>query len=245
MSDEERESSSGDRPRRVAARVAPGAPILVGDDVGTSRAGIAAVVDIGGKPHLVTCGHVFNDAGRNVFARAEDGSWSDSEPIAVLLSSYLDRSFLDGARPIDAAVCALTEHGIAVLSGSLEARTWFQSCRAPSRALDRQSVVFWPTNDDFGEPIDMLVTSHCASSEVLFGGFPADGFIELTHEVIPGDSGSMLAVQHGDTHEMIGLCSGQLAQSVSLFTPLATVLDRLRADHGEVELWNPANELPR
>jgi hypothetical protein len=56
--------------------------------------------------------------------------------------------------------------------------------------------------------------------------------------VTPGDSGSMLATAED---EMVGLCSGQLEQRWSLFTPLRAVLDRLAADHGKVDLWNPAD----
>lgn len=67
MSNVEMGSSSG-RPEPVDRPVAPGAPILVGDAEGIWRAGIAAVVTIGGEPHLLTCGHVFNSRGTNVFS---------------------------------------------------------------------------------------------------------------------------------------------------------------------------------
>ena len=101
--------------------------------------------------------------------------------------------------------------------------------------------MFWPTSEGFDgrrDPIETTVSSYHAGSTVLFGGDPGDGFVELPFGVTPGDSGSMLATED---HEMVGLCSGQLEQRWSLFTPLQTVLDRLTADHGKVDLWNPAD----
>jgi hypothetical protein len=218
------------QPERLAQRLAPGAPILVGDGEGTSSAGVAAVVTIGGAPYLVTCGHVFTSDGPNVF------SYGDPDPIAVLSVTYLETT-----PPIDAAICELTEHGRDLLLASGEAATWSRRCRAPSPALNGAPVVFWPTSEGLDgrrEPVETTVSSYRAGSHVLFGGDPSDGFIELTSCVVPGDSGSALTTADD---ELVGLCSGQIEQRWSMFTPLATVLDRLAADYGKVELWNPAD----
>lgn len=210
---------------RVTEPLAPGAPILVGDGAGTLSAGIAAVVTISDAPYLVTCGHVFTDGGPNVFALG------DPEPMAVLSVTYLEN-----AKPIDAAICAITDHGRDLLFASRDAGTWFQRCVAPSPALNGKQVAFWPTNGGGRDPVETMVSSFRASSNVLFGGAPRDGFVEVPFGVSPGDSGSMLGTIDD---EMVGLCSGQLEQRWSLFTPLSVVIDRLTADYGKVTLWNP------
>jgi hypothetical protein len=216
-------------PERVDQQLAPGAPILVGADTGTSRAGVAAIVVIDAAAHIVTCGHAFLDGGTNVFC---DG---DPEPIATLTASYLD------ATPrLDAAICALSDHGRDLLLDAGEAPTWFQSCRAPDAALNGEPVVFWPTSEGFTggrDPVSTTVLSYLASTSVLFDGDPRDGFVELPFAVTPGDSGSLLATSDA----MLGLCSGEIEERWSLFTPLSTVMDRLRADHGKVDLWDPTH----
>lgn len=214
---------------RVTAPLAPGAPIAVGP--ARRRAGIAAVVVMGGRPHLITCGHVFE--GRSGLAGARgDASVFAAEGGGPAIAT-LTRSFLDDAPRLDAAVCELTADGIALLKASKGARTWFTSCRDPAAGDEDELAVFWPTHDGAGAPFAIKPSSHDASTQVLFPGGPHAGFIKLPFTAKEGDSGSVLAM--GGAY--YALCSGQAG--TSYFTPIASILRRLKKENGDVELWHP------
>jgi hypothetical protein len=215
--------SSGGRTRGRSRSLplAPGAAIEVssGD---RSRCGIAAVLDLDGDPHLLTCGHSFKSSSGRVFEP------SSAAPIATLT-----RSLFDDAEPLDAAVCKLTDHGKDLLDHSAGAGSWFDRIHTPSAADNGDQVAFWPTNEDDPDPIDLSVTSFSARIDHLFGsGRPQDGFIQIQFPAIEGDSGSVLALDDA----YYGLCSGT-AGSSSYFTPIAAIVAALRNDFGSIQLW--------
>jgi len=224
-------SLDGPDPRRdrVTAPLAPGAPITVGD--ARRRAGIAAVVVMGGRPHLITCGHVF-EGGSGPGAARGDASVFTTE-IGGPAIATLTRSYLDDAPRLDAAVCELLPDGVVLLEASKHAQTWFTDCRAPAEGDTDELAVFWPTHDDAGAPFAMKPTSLDASTQVLFPGGPHAGFIKLPFTAQEGDSGSVLAM--GGAY--YALCSGQVG--TTYFTPIASILRRLKREHGDVELWHP------
>ncbi len=211
----------------VVHPLAPGAPILVGTGSDQKTGGIAAVVVLDGKLHLLTCGHLF-DGPADVFTR-ETGA-----QIATLTRSYLSTS-----EPIDAAVCELVGDGPALLQRSSGADTWLAGWRRPTLSDNGATVVFWPTYRERTAPFEEPVSAVDAATSVLFFRGPQEGFIELHRSVIPGDSGSLLAL---DGRYYYGLCSGQVQGSWSYFTPIAAALDRLCGDYQEVDLWQPSTD---
>jgi hypothetical protein len=99
--------------------------------------------------------------------------------------------------------------------------------------------VFWPTSTT-ADAFEDDVTSFSTCETTLFPGGPTCGFVEMPFPAQGGDSGSLLALGGA----MYGLCSGRVGSSSSLFTPIMTVIDRLRADFGgEVRLWNPSDDI--
>lgn len=218
--------ASFDEPSRapVTRPVAPGAPILAGPAGAARRGGIAAVLVLDGRLHLLTCGHLFTGGVTAVTCREPSGD------IAIM-----QRNYLDGPEPADAAVCALTDEGIRLLAASIDAPTWMRGFCEPVPALVGWEADFWPTHLQGAVPRTMSVRACAASTSVLFPSGPEDGFIEVEGGVIPGDSGSLLAVDN----LYLALCSGHVQGAWSYFTPIATALDRVCAEHEDVALWHP------
>lgn len=208
----------------VSQPLAPGAQILVGEGRRRRMGGVAALLVLDGRLHLLTCGHLFFDADTAVTCRGAGG------PIAVLSRSYLRTS-----EPLDAAVCGLTAEGVRLLAASLDAPTWLRGYCEPVPEVNARIGAFWPTHVAAVSPVEVPVSAYSAATTVLFPRGPYDGFIELGFGVIPGDSGSLLAVD--DLY--LGLCSGQVQGSWSYFTPIAAALNRMVGDYQEVALWHP------
>lgn len=213
----------------VRVPVAPGAPILVGSGSNLRKGGIAAVLCIDGKLHLLTCGHIFYDSETVVLAR------QSARPIATLCRNYLSTQ-----APLDGAVCELLPEGLTLLAASQAAPTWLQGYLEPAPEDNNGYATFWPTHQAGVAPLDFPVNAYSASTSVLFSRGPYDDFIELEFGVIPGDSGSLLAKDH----LYFGLCSGHVQSSWSYFTPIAAVLNRLAQDYKEVALWHPDSGIP-
>lgn len=223
---------------RVTAPLAPGVPIFVG--AARRRAGVAAVVVMGGRPHLITCAHVFDGGGRAFSGRQDTGVGSGRPDASVYAAesggpviATLTRSYLGDAPRLDAAVCELTPEGILLLEASKGAKTWFTSYRTPAAGDADEQAIFWPTHQAAGAPFAMKPSSWDASTQVLFPEGPHTGFIKLPFTAKEGDSGSVLAM--GGAY--YALCSGQVG--TTFFTPIASVLNRLQKENGKVELWQP------
>lgn len=124
----------------AARAVAPGARIRIGRNQVQEFVGIAAVVTVAGKPAILTCGHA------QAFAFSDEllaGDEPDGDAIA-----RLDVNLLAGSSPLDAALCPLTDAGVALLQASNQAPTWrFKNVRTPSPADNQKSSVFWQTHD--------------------------------------------------------------------------------------------------
>lgn len=217
---------SFDEPSRspVTRPVAPGAQLLLGEGPSLRMGGIAAVLVLDGELHLLTCGHLFADDDTDVTCRDATG------PIAVLRRSYLRT-----AAPLDAAVCQLTPEGKSLLGASIDAPTWLRGHCEPTPELRAFTADFWPTHEPGSVPLSLTISAHAASNGVLFPAGPTDGFIEVGGGVIPGDSGSLLAVDS----LYLGLCSGHVQGTWSYFTPFAAALDRVCGEHEEVAIWHP------
>lgn len=211
----------------VSEPLAPGAQVFVGEGRRRRAGGIAAVLVLDGRLHLLTCGHLFPGAGSTITSARAAG------PIAELRRNYLLEP-----DPLDAAVCELTREGVRLLAASTSAPTWLRGHRAPRPDLDAATAMFWPTHAAGSEPLRLTISAHRAATIVLFPGGPHDGFIEVSSGVIPGDSGSLLAAD--DLY--LGICSGQVQERWSYFTPITDVLCRLCGDHQEVTLWHPDDD---
>jgi hypothetical protein len=206
-----------------SAALAPGSPLEVASG-GRSRCGVAAVLDVDGDPFLLTCGHTFRGAGGKVFL--PDGG----APVALL-----SRNLLDGAEPLDAALCELTPRGRECLDESEDAETWFAEFHGPGSADNGKSVVFWPTSEETPDPIELSVHSFSVCFDPLFGpGGPRCKFIETRMPASEGDSGSVLAL--GDRY--YGLCSGTAGTS-SYFTAITDIVAALESDVGRIRPWLP------
>lgn len=214
---------------RVTAPLAPGVPIFVG--AARRRAGVAAVVVMSGRPHLITCGHVFN-GGAGAWPGRPDASVYAAE-IGGPAIATLTRSYLGEAPRLDAAVCELTPEGILLLETSKGAKTWFTTYRTPAAGDADELAIFWPTHQAAGAPFAMKPSSWDASTQVLFPEGPHAGFIKLPFTAKEGDSGSLLSI--GGAY--YALCSGQVG--TTFFTPIASVMSRLKKENGKVELWQP------
>ena len=200
--------------------LAPGAPIVVAAGH-PQRAGIALVVSIGGDPYLVTCGHAFDNQSQGT-VRALSG-----KPIAQLTQNFM----LDGD-PLDAALCALNDAGRQLLADSSDAPSWCNAVATPDPNDNAQPATVWPTNDGNGGPFVDDVGSFSACEPALFG-HPECGFIRMPQCTWPGDSGCILT----RNRRYYGLCSGVLGNA-SFFTPISSVMQRIRDTQGEVSLWS-------
>jgi len=195
---------------------------------------------MGGRPHLITCGHVF-DSGGGAWPERRDADSGSGRPDASVyvaevggpVIATLTRSYLNEAPRLDAAVCELTPEGILLLEASKGAKTWFATFRTPAAGDADELAVFWPTHEAAGAPFAMKPSSWDASTQVLFPGGPHTGFIKLPFTAKEGDSGSVLSI--GGAY--YALCSGQVG--TTFFTPIASVMSRLKKENGKVELWQP------
>lgn len=207
----------------VTQPLAPGARIFVRSRSVKCLGGIAAVVELDGRIHLLTCAHIFESASE-VFV----------EPLRDSVAT-LSRAYLDDDDPLDAAVCELSATGVDLLDQSVDAPTWFSGCHPPDAGDNDGVGVFWPTSVDNHGPYQVEILSFFASTSVLFRRGRQDGLIEVSGGVVWGDSGSVLSLNG----EYYGLCSGEVQGRWSFFTPIASVLDRLRSEYREVRLWHP------
>lgn len=80
--------------------IAPGAPIIVSGD----RVGIACFVINKDGVYLVTCGHAFSEGEVKTELTASDGT----------VIAYLEKNYLEDKVPLDAAICKMTDDGIAL-----------------------------------------------------------------------------------------------------------------------------------
>jgi hypothetical protein len=212
----------------VLGPLAPGAQILVPAGPLYHVGGIAALLVLDGRIHLLTCGHLFTGPATQITCAAAGG------PIAVLR-----RNYLLGEAPLDAAVCELTEEGRWLLAASTGAPTWLQGYCEPALEVCGWPAEFWPTHRTGASPRSMPISAHAAATSVLFPAGPLDGFVEVGGAVLPGDSGSLLMVDN----LYFALCSGQVQGAWSYFTPIAAALDRVCDDHQDVAIWHPDSDL--
>jgi hypothetical protein len=225
---ERRADGSGPTAIGLARAVAPGARIRVGRGEIQEFVGIAAVVVCGKRPALLTCGHAA------AFSFSEEllpGDEPDGDAIATL-----DVNLLAGGSPLDAALCTLTDAGVDILRSSSQASTWrFQKVRPPSAVDNRERTVFWQTHDGTDSAPTADVESFDGTTAALFGPTgPSSGFVETSHNVVPGDSGSLLSL--GDS--LYGLCSGFVGFT-AFFTPIAAALAALSSKGKKCSIYHP------
>jgi len=211
--------------------MAPGARVRVGRGQFQEFVGIAAVFEYPDKSKKVlTCGHAraFDFSGEIV-----PGDDPNGDAIA-----NLDRNFLQDPNPLDAALCTLTDAGLALLKDSANAPTWrFKSIKTPSVTDNSQQSVFWQTHDGDDSALTAPVLSFSGQNAALFGPTgPQTGFVETSHGVIPGDSGSLLSLGAS----LYGLCSGFIGFT-AFFTPIASVVARLKSQGTICTIYQPGS----
>ena len=217
--------SFGDPSRRSAiGPVAPGAQVRVLAGPRHRVGGVAALLVLDGRIHLLTCGHLF------LGAAAEVTCADAAAPIAELR-----RNYMDGRAPLDVAVCELTAEGRRLLARSIASPTWLRGYCDPTPDLVRWPADFWPSHTSGAAARVLSVSAHATGTAVLFPEGPSDGFVECEGAVVPGDSGSLLSVD--DLY--FGICSGEVQGTWSYFTPFSAALDRVCAEHQVVSIWHP------
>lgn len=211
--------------------VAPGARIRVGRGAAQELVGVAAVLDLDGRPAILTCGHA---SAFSLFDEILAGGEPDGESIATL-----ETNLLEGSEPLDAAICPLTDAGVQLLEQSSAAPTWrFKNVRAPSVADNDELAVFWDTHDDADFAPTAGVRTFSGETSALFGPRgPRAGFIETGHAVVAGDSGSLLSLGS----ELYGLCSGFVGFT-AFFTPIQSVIERLQREGIPCSVFTPVGD---
>lgn len=213
----------------LAHAIAPGARIRAGRGGFQEFVGIAAVLVIDGLPKILTCGHAhaFSYSGELLAGDEPDG-----DAIATL-----ERNFLEDSAPLDAALCGVTDAGLSVLKDSSAAPTWqFRKVRTPSAADNGKQSVFWQTHDGDDEAPTAPVESFNGENSALFGPQgPRGPFVETSHAVAGGDSGSLLSLGNS----LYGLCSGFVGYT-GFFTPIASVLARLNSEGIACSIYDPS-----
>lgn len=213
--DESSSTTSGSTlPSGGAQYLAPGAPISCDGD----RIGIGAVVAIGGSPHIVTCGHA---VGSGDTLATSDG---DTE-IATLRNNF----FTSGDR-LDAAVFKVNSDGLDLLRQGASAPTWASTIHAPDAVDNESEVTFWPTWADHKSSFveDVLSFSACIPDGV------GCGYVMLTRCTNLGDSGSTLQID-GSYYALASQRDG----NNSFFTPISSVVSRLRSSGATAVPWRP------
>lgn len=226
---ERRADGSANSAIGAAHAIAPGARVRVGRGSTQEFVGIAAVLSLKSGPALLTCGHA---AAFSFSAEILAGDEPNGDAIATL-----DANLLELSAPLDAAICPLTDTGVALLGQSSSAPTWrFQGVRRPSAVDNQCQTVFWQTHDGDDEAPTAPVLSFSATNTALFGARgPRAGFIETHHDVVPGDSGSLLSFGP----DLYGICSGFVGFT-ALFTPIQSVLDYLGKTGKKCSIYRPS-----
>jgi hypothetical protein len=227
---EMRTTGEGSSAIGLSRAIAPGARVRVGRGDGQEFVGIAAVLDFpSGDTRILTCGHA------RAFSFSSEILPSD-DPQGDTLAN-LDRNFLSENPPLDAAICTLTDAGKNVLASSSGAPTWrFQNIRTPGAADNGHQAVFWQTHDGDDTAPTAPVETFSGENLALFGpGGPASGFVETSHVVVPGDSGSLLSLGQS----LYGLCSGFVGFT-AFFTPIASVIARLQSEGTSCTVHRPS-----
>jgi hypothetical protein len=207
--------------------------------------GISCILRIDQKLILVTAGHLFpKDAAKGAVISVFDGS--RYEPVATLM-----RNFLEDTEPLDAAVCALTDEGLRYLRQSTGAVTFrCAGVALPEKWTPSSSwqPIFFPTQPDGARPLTVrlesassgvLAQESCAFDDDVEWRVTLRGLIRTNGLTDSADSGSVLIVKSGEQFGLLGLCSGGVPGRFSLFTPIATVIRRLKAacPQKEINLW--------
>lgn len=196
--------------------VGPGSPVHVDGPEGVSRAGIAALLEVAGEPHLLSCGHVFGASGGG------DLVFRPGDPAPV---ARLRRNFMADDPPLDASICrVLRPDTLAAYSHVLPAQV------RPAPGCHGRQAVFWHTHADGLPPVTAPVISYlgCEYSlrnstwnHVLYGLVTLPGLTQA------GDSGSLLALDG----RHLGICSGRVG-AFSFFTPVDAALERIGGHFG-------------
>ena len=208
--------------------VAPGARVRVGRGQLQEFVGIAAVLRLAEGLAILTCGHA------SAFSFSQEilaGDEPDGAAIATLSANLLEL-----ASPIDAAICVLTDAGIALLADSLAAPTWrYKTVKTPAATDNQERAVFWQSHDGDDSAPTAPVLTYSGVTSALFGARgPSTGFIETSHLVVPGDSGSLLSLDAA----LYGICSGYVGHT-AFFTPIATALRSLKRQGKKCSIYTP------
>jgi hypothetical protein len=186
--------------------LAPGVPIACDGQ----RIGLGAVLSDGGDPVIITCGHAVTSSSLTRFDDEDD-------EIGTLLEDF----FHSNDR-LDAAAFTVTPRGLELLQAGSAAETWCTAIHDPVDGDRDVEVIFYPTYDDYIDPI---------RSSVDIPGTVDGGLIMLPRITTLSDSGSTL--QLGGQY--YGLAS-QRTPGNSYFTPIAAVRARL----GNFDPWSPS-----
>jgi hypothetical protein len=250
---------------RVTVPLAPGVPIFVG--AARRRAGVAAVVVMDGRPHLITCGHVF-DGGAGAWPRRPDADVGSGRPDADVGSGRPDADVGSGRPDADVGSGRPDASVYAAEIGGPVIATLTRSYLEEAPRLDAAVCELTP------EGILLLEASKGAKTWFPTFRTPAEGDADElaifwpTHEtagapfamkpsswdastqvLFPGGPHTgfiklPFTAKEGDSGSVLSmggayyaLCSGQVG--TTFFTPIAAVLSRLKKEYGKVELWQP------
>ncbi len=194
--------------------LAPGAPISCDGE----RIGIGAVIAIGNTPHIVTCGHAVGSADT---LTTSDGNTE--------IATLKDNFFPIGDR-LDAAVFTVNDDGLDLLHQGSLAPSWCTSFHAPADTDNDTDVTFWPTAADQQPSFVEKVMSFSACIPSSIGC----GYVMLTRCTSPGDSGSSLQI--GSSYYAL---ASRRDGNNSFFTPITTIVDRLKSPGVQVTPWSP------
>lgn len=213
--------------------VAPGAPILVGDE----RAGISCFVRMDEAPHLLTCGHVFppNSEGMAVY------DTSTNTKIAHLSQNFLDKR----KNKVDVALCELTDEGIALAKEAHQngVPTFCSMFLEDLHFTPEERVLFWPISggDTAIETVVIGYPTSMTFSGTYWDNQQLSDLLKLPLITSGSDSGSVLLFFDGNRNQFlyVGFCNG--GEHSSYFTPIASALEKISAANQkkEVYLWLP------
>jgi hypothetical protein len=219
--------------------VHPGASIAVDVPGGRRRGGICAVFARASDPttptHFVTCGHLFPPGASATKVIAARNSNHAEVSVGTLVVNLLGSS----TKPLDVALVALTVEGV-----NLARRGGGVSLEdvLPANSIFNLDVHTWrPTLGGFSSQTQTASTTTNAhiDSSLWPNGFDVTDVIATTGSVsIPGDSGTILAIDPQSTTDVvnaIGSCSASDGGQ-SLFEPLDRAIARF-ASTVQLTLW--------
>lgn len=196
--------------------LAPGVPIGCDNE----RVGLAAVLALDRKPHLITCGHAIGSA---------DSTLTTGDGATEI--GRLHRNLFSSGDNLDAAVFTPTSDGLALLQAGASAPTWCASIHEPVAGDNGKAATFWPTWADSQSP---FVEDVMAFSSSIPGGVGV-GYVMLPCCTARGDSGSLLQIDNS----YYGLASRRDG-NYSFFTPISRIKRKLEDSGAKVTPWRPS-----